>query len=751
MITKEEALNYHAQPQPGKIAIRATKPCSTQRELSLAYTPGVAEPCRAIAADPDQSYTYTSRGNLVGVISNGTAVLGLGNIGPHASKPVMEGKAILFKRFADIDVFDIELDAADPERFIQTVQALEPTFGGINLEDIKAPDCFYIEETLRKTLQIPVFHDDQHGTAVIVAAGLLNALEIAGKQIEDCHFVFNGAGAAAIACANLAISFGADIHKITLCDSQGVIHSERGASSNPYKDRFARQTSARTLAEALVGADIFIGVSVGGVLKADMIASMNDNPIVFALANPDPEITYPEAVAVRDDIIMATGRSDYPNQVNNVLGFPYIFRGALDVQAKGVNEAMLKAAASALARLTREEVPASVCHAYHLDSLEFGREYLIPKPFDPRILVWVASAVAEAAMQSGMARKQLDLRVYRQELERRQAMSSELMRLMISKAKLEPKRIVFVEGEHPKILQAARILVDDSMAHPILLGNIKRIKQQAQEHQISLDGIELINPRLSDQTETYAYQLYQKRQRKGLILNDARMLLRNANYYAAMMVENGAADGLIAGLTQHYPDTLRPALQCIPMEDNFYKVAGLYVLFFEKGVYFLADATVNIEPSAADLAGTARSAARLARQFDIEPRVALLSFSNYGSVKHPHVEKVQAALRILRDQEPDLLVDGEMQADIAVSPLRAMDFAFSRIKGDANVLIFPDLQSCNIAYKLLIELGGAEALGPVLMGMSKPVHVLQQGASLSEIVNMAALAVVDAQRVKRPA
>ncbi|MBF2055187.1 MAG: NADP-dependent malic enzyme [Candidatus Sericytochromatia bacterium] len=746
MTSKEEALNYHAQPQPGKLAIRATKPCATQRELSLAYTPGVAEPCREIAADPNKSYAYTSRGNLVGVISNGTAVLGLGNIGPHAAKPVMEGKAILFKRFADIDVFDIELDAADPDVLIRTVQALEPTFGGINLEDIKAPDCFYIEETLRKTMEIPVFHDDQHGTAVIVAAGLLNALEIADKDIQNCRIVFNGAGAAAIACANLVISFGANPDNILMCDSKGVIHHEREALHNPYKERFVRTTEARTLADAMQQADVFIGVSAAGAVSPDMIASMNHNPIVFALANPDPEITYPEAVAVRDDIIMATGRSDYPNQVNNVLGFPYIFRGALDVQAKGVNEAMLKAAATALAKLTREPVPTSVCHAYHLDSLAFGREYLIPKPFDPRILVWVASAVAEAAIQTGMARRELDLKAYRQDLERRQAMSSELMRLMISKAQNAPKRIVFVEGEHEKIIQAARILVDDHIAQPILLGNLDRIAQQAQKQDISLEGIVQLNPRLSELTEEYAYRLYKKRQRKGLILNDARMLLRNANYYAAMMVECGDADGLIAGLTQHYPDTLRPALQCIPMDPDFSRAAGLYMLFFEKGVYFLADATVNIEPSAKDLAGIARSAARMARQFDIEPRIALLSFSNYGSVKHPHVDKVQQALAMLRQQEPELIVDGEMQADTAVSALRAMDFSFSQIKGDANILIFPDLQSCNIAYKLLIQLGGAEALGPVLMGMSKPVHVLQQGASLSEIVNMAALAVVDAQR-----
>ncbi len=748
MISKEEALAYHAQGKPGKLGIHATKPCSTQRELALAYSPGVAEPCREIADNEDDSYTYTSRGNLVGVISNGTAVLGLGDIGPYASKPVMEGKAILFKRFADIDVFDLELNSKDPDAFIQCVKALEPTFGGINLEDIKAPDCFYIEEQLREMMEIPVFHDDQHGTAVIVAAGLLNALELANKKIEDCTFVFNGAGAAAIACANLAISFGADPQKMLMCDSKGVIHTAREGKMNKYKEAFARDTPKRTLADALEGCDIFIGVSVGGVVSADMVASMAKNPIVFALANPDPEITYPEAVAVRDDIIMATGRSDYPNQVNNVLGFPYIFRGALDVRARGVNQEMLKAAATALAQLTQEEVPQSVCQAYNLSTLEFGREYLIPKPFDPRILVWVASAVAEAAIQTGMARKQLDLKAYREELEHRQAMSRELMRLMIAKAQNSPRRVVFVEGEEEKIIRAARILVDEKIAEPILLGNSTVIAQQAEGLGVSLEGITHLDHREAEQAGHYAKALYEKRQRKGLILKDAKTLLNNPNYFAAMMVESGDADGFIAGLTQHYPDTLRPALECIPLEDGVERVSGLYVLMFDKGIYFLADATVNIDPDAEALADIARSAAKLARQFDVEPRVAMLSFSNYGSVKHPVVNKIQKAVSILKTQEPDLIVDGEMQADTAVSALRATDFSFSQIKGDANILVFPDLQSCNIAYKLLIELGGAEALGPVLMGMSKPVHVLQQGASVSEIVNMAALTVVDAQELE---
>lgn len=748
MISKEEALAYHAQGKPGKIAIRPTKPCYTQRDLSLAYTPGVAEPCLEIAAHPDHSYTYTSRGNLVAVVSNGTAVLGLGDIGPYAAKPVMEGKAVLFKRFADIDVFDIELNAKDPDAFIAAVQALEPTFGGINLEDVKAPECFYIEEKLRETMQIPVFHDDQHGTAVIVAAALINALELAGKRIADCRLVFSGAGAAAIACAKLAISLGADRNKILMVDSKGVIYRGRSEGMNPYKEYFAQETPLRTLAEALAGADIFIGVSSKGLVTQEMIASMAPNPIVFALANPDPEITYPDAIAVRTDILMATGRSDYPNQVNNVLGFPYIFRGALDVRARTINEEMLLAAAHALAALAKEEVPPSVCQAYNLEKLEFGPEYLIPKPFDPRILVWVASAVAEAAMRSGVARRHLNLKAYRQELERRYGVSRELMRLIHHKARLAPKRIVFVEGENEKIIQAARILADDGIAHPVLLGYTETIQQMAAEQGLSLDGIEIIAPRLSPRLAYYGEKFYQKRQRKGIIYAEAMQLVHNYNYFAAMMVDCGDADGFIAGLTQHYPDTLRPALQCLPLKEGFYKVAGLYILMFEHSLYFLCDATVNIEPSAEDLCGMALSAAEVARRFDIEPRVAMLSFSNFGSTRHhPQVEKVRRATALIKAKAPDLVVDGEMQADTAVSAVRARTFPFSAIKGDANILVFPDLQSCNIAYKLLIELGGAESLGPILMGMSKPVHVLQQGASVSEIVNMAALAVVDAQEL----
>jgi len=748
MISKEEALAYHAQGKPGKIAIRPTKPCYTQRDLPLAYTPGVAEPCLEIAKNQDDSYTYTSRGNLVAVVTNGTAVLGLGNIGPYAAKPVMEGKGVLFKRFADIDVFDIELNANDPDVLIAAVQALEPTFGGINLEDIKAPECFYIEEKLRETMEIPVFHDDQHGTAVIVAAGLINALELAGKKIEDCRFVFSGAGAAAVACAKLAISLGADLNKIMMTDSKGVVYIGRTEGMNEYKAFFAKDTPLRTLAEALKDADVFIGVSGKGLMSQDMVASMAPHPIVFALANPDPEITYPDAVAVRKDLLMATGRSDFPNQVNNVLGFPYIFRGALDVRARTVNQEMLLAAAHALAALTKEEVPASVCQAYNLDKLEFGPEYLIPKPFDPRILVWVASAVAEAAITSGVARLQLDIKEYRQELENRYGVSRELMRLIHNKARTSPKRIVFVEGENEKIIQAARILADDGVAHPVLLGYNETIEKMAASLGLSTEGLEIIAPRLSPRLEHYGEKYYLKRQRKGMIRADAQQLVHNYNYFAAMMVDEGDADGFIAGLTQHYPDTLRPALQCLPLKDDFYKVAGLYILMFENSLYFLCDATVNIDPSAEDLCGIALSAADVARRFDIEPKVAMLSFSNFGSVRNnPQVEKVRKATELIKAKAPDLVVEGEMQADTAVSPVRSRLFPFSKVKGDANILVFPDLQSCNIAYKLLIELGGAEALGPILMGMAKPVHVLQQGASVSDIVNMAALAVVDAQEL----
>jgi malate dehydrogenase (oxaloacetate-decarboxylating)(NADP+) len=749
MISKEEALAYHSQGKPGKISVHPTKPCFTQRDLALAYTPGVAEPCLEIAADPDDSYTYTARGNLVAVVTNGTAVLGLGNIGPHAAKPVMEGKGVLFKRFADIDVFDLELKANDPDVLIAAVQALEPTFGGINLEDIKAPECFYIEEKLRETMEIPVFHDDQHGTAVIVVAGLINALELAQKKIEDCRFVFSGAGAAAVACAKLAISLGADLGKIIMADSKGVVYTGRSEGMNIYKEYFAKDTPLRTLAEALKDADVFIGVSGKGLVSQEMVASMAPSPIVFALANPDPEITYPDAVAVRQDILMATGRSDYPNQVNNVLGFPYIFRGALDVRARTINHEMLIAAARALAALTKEDVPASVCQAYNLDKLEFGPEYLIPKPFDSRILVWVASAVAEAAMQSGVARRQIDLKAYRKELEQRHGMARELMRLISNKARTAPKRIVFVEGENAKIIQAARVLVDEGIAQPVLLGYSETIEKIAAEGGVSMAGIEVISPRLSPRLEYYGEQYYQKRQRKGMILAEAQQWVHNYNYFAAMMVDCGDADGFIAGLTQHYPDTLRPALQCLPLKQDFYKVAGLYILMFEDKLFFLCDATVNIEPNAEELCGIALSAADVARRFDIEPRVAMLSFSNFGSVRsNPQVEKVRQATALIKAKAPTLVVDGEMQADTAVSGLRSRDFPFSAIKGDANILVFPDLQSCNIAYKLLIELGGAEALGPILMGMAKPVHVLQQGASITDIVNMAAFAVVDAQELQ---
>lgn len=745
MITREDALDYHSQGQPGKLAIKPTKPCYTQRDLALAYTPGVAEPCLEIAKNEDDSYRYTSRGNLVGVVSNGTAVLGLGNIGPFAAKPVMEGKAILFKRFADIDVFDIELNAADPEAFIQCVKALEPTFGGINLEDVKAPDCFYIEERLKAEMQIPVFHDDQHGTAVIVLAALINGLSLAGKSMPDCRFVFSGAGAAAMACANLATSMGADPEKMLMCDTKGVLYMGRTEGMNPYKTRFARETPCRTLADAMAGADVFIGVSAKGMVTPVMVASMAANPLVLALANPDPEISYPEAVQVRSDLIMGTGRSDYPNQVNNVLGFPYIFRGALDVGARMINQAMLLAAAQALAALAHEDVPESVCRAYNVDKLVFGREYIIPKPFDHRVLIWVAAAVAEAAMKSGVARHQVDLTHYKETLEKRQGLTKEMMRLVIKKAQHAPKRIVYGEGEDEKILRAASIVQSEKIANPILLGNEEHIRQKMAELNIAIPGVAIINPRLSPRLNDYAQQLYTLRQRKGLIPSEAKVLLRNYNYFAAMMVQQGDADGFLAGVSQHYPEILRPALQVIPMQAGFTKVAGLFLLIFEKKMYFLADATVNIDPSAEDLAEIALAAAHTVRRFDIEPKVAMLSFSNFGNVKHPHAHKVQQATALLKTRAPGLIADGEMQADTAVSSRLAEIFSFSQIQGDANVLIFPDLQSCNIAYKLLMHLAGAEAIGPILMGLDKPVHVLQRGCTVDDIINMTAIAVVDAQ------
>ncbi len=743
---REDALEYHRSGRPGKIEVTATKPFTTQRDLSLAYTPGVAEPCMEIHKDSEKAYEFTSKGNLVAVVTNGSAVLGLGNIGPLASKPVMEGKGVLFKRFADIDVFDLELDTQDPDEFIPAVKLLEPSFGGINLEDIKAPESFYIEERLREEMQIPVFHDDQHGTAIISAAALLNALLLTGKKIEDLRVVYNGAGAAAIACAKLHVALGLNPKNLLMCDSKGVIYKGRSEGMNPHKAPFAADTDARTLSDAIKGADAFIGLSVKGALTTDMLGDMAATPIVFALANPDPEIDYETAQQARDDVIIATGRSDFPNQVNNVLGFPFIFRGALDVRASTINKEMKIAAVHAIAELTREEVPPAVLRAYGLKNLSFGRNYIIPKPFDQRVLLWVAPAVAKAAMESGVARIKIDLNDYRDALERRLGDSREVIRTIVEKAKTDPRRIVFPEGTQNKILQACKILKEEGVAHPILLGRETEIRSVADKLGINLDGITLEDPEASSRTKSYIQELFKLRQRKGVTLKEAEELILDPDVFGAMMVHKGDADGLVSGLTHHYPDTIRPALQIIGTRDDVNHVSGLYVMIIKNRAYFFSDTTVNITPDAEVLAEITLESARLVRNLDIEPRVAMLSFSNFGSSPHPLSAQVRRAVEIVRKRAPDLRIDGEMQADSALDPaLSQEDFPFSAIQGDANVLIFPDLQSGNIAYKLLRELGGAEAIGPILMGMRKSVHVLQRGTDVNTIVNVGAIAVLDAQ------
>jgi malate dehydrogenase (oxaloacetate-decarboxylating)(NADP+) len=751
-IHPEDALEYHAAAPAGKISVTPTKPCRTQRDLSLAYTPGVAVPCLEIERDPALAYQYTAKGNLVAVVSNGTAVLGLGNIGPLAGKPVMEGKAVLFKRFADIDVFDIELNTADPREVIRTCQILEPTFGGINLEDIKAPECFVIEEELKKTMNIPVFHDDQHGTAIISGAGLLNALEIAGKKIEDVRVVFNGAGASAISCAAHYIRLGVQRENIVMCDTKGVIYEGRTDGMNEYKARYAARTDARTLAEALAGADVFFGLSSGGAVTPEMVKTMAPNPIIFALANPDPEIAYDVALAARPDAIVATGRSDFPNQVNNVLGFPFIFRGALDVRATTINDEMKLAATRALAALAKEDVPDSVLRAYGVERLEFGREYIIPKPFDPRVLIWEASAVAQAAMETGVARIPVDLRQYREELEKRLGKAAEVMRGTINKAKRQPKRVVFPEGEEGKILRACQILMEEKIAEPILLGNERTIRERAADLRLHLDGAQIVDPRRFPRLEAYVEEFYGIRKRKGVTRREAEQLVLNPVTFGSLMVRLGDADAVVGGLTTHYPDTIRPALQVIEVRPELRKVAGVYLLITPKGdIYFLADATVNIEPTAEDLAEIAIMAAEKARRFSQEPRVAMLSFSNFGSSRHPLSDKVRRAVELVRERAPGLMIDGEMQADTAVVPqIIEETYPFSALKGGANVLVFPNLEAGNIAYKLLQRIGGAELIGPLLTGLAKPVHVLQRGSEVNDIVHVAAVAVVDAQEVGKP-
>jgi malate dehydrogenase (oxaloacetate-decarboxylating)(NADP+) len=679
-------------------------------------------------------------------------VLGLGNIGALAGKPVMEGKGVLFKRFADIDVFDIELASEKPAEIIRACQLMEPTFGGINLEDIKAPECFEIEEELRRTMNIPVFHDDQHGTAIISGAALLNAVEIVGKKIDEVKVVFNGAGASGISCARHYMNLGVKLENILMCDTKGVIYEGRTEGMNKYKQFFAAQTDRRTLAEAIVGADVFFGLSSANCVTPEMLLSMAKDPIVFAMANPDPEIAYDLAIATRPDAIVATGRSDFPNQVNNVLGFPFIFRGALDVRATSINEEMKQAATKALAALAKEDVPDSVLRAYGLERLEFGREYIIPKPFDSRVLIWEASAVAKAAMDTGVARQPVDLDEYREALERRLGKAHEVMRSMIHKAQRQPKRVVFTEGEEGKILRACQILLDERIAIPILLGREAAIKARADELHLQLTGIQVIDPHHFPRFSEYVEEFYSLRQRKGITRKEAELAMANPITFGSMMVRLNDADALIGGLTTHYPDTIRPALQVIDTRPELRRVAGVYVLITPKGdIYCLADATVNIEPTAEDLAEIAIMAAEKARRFNQEPRVAMLSFSNFGSTRHPLADKVRHAVELVRQRAPGLMVDGEMQADTAVVPqILEETYPFSTLKGGANVLVFPNLESGNIAYKLLQRIGGCELIGPLLAGLSKPVHVLQRGSEVNDIVHVAAVAVVDAQEVGKP-
>lgn len=748
-IRKEDALEYHSMGRKGKVEVIVTKPCVTQRDLSLAYTPGVAEPCREIHKDVETVYEYTAKGNLVAVISNGTAVLGLGDIGPEAGKPVMEGKGVLFKTFADIDVFDIELASKDIEEIIRVCQVLEPTFGGINLEDIKGPDCFYIEEALKRTMKIPVFHDDQHGTAIISGAALINACEIVGKKLDEVKVVYNGAGASGIACAKFHISLGVNKKNVILCDTKGVIYDGRTEHMNEFKNDFAVPTEARTLADALVGADIFIGLSSANTVTKDMVKTMAANPIIFAMANPDPEITYEDAMDARTDLIMATGRSDYPNQVNNVLGFPFIFRGALDVAATAINEEMKQAASYALAALAKEEVPDSVKRAYGVKEMNFGREYIIPKPFDPRVLTWVAPAVAKAAMDTGVARKPIsDFEAYTHALNIRMGRAHAIMNPIYMKAQSDPKTIVFPEGDQPRIIKAAQICVDEGIAHPVLLGAEATIRRVAEENGLELNNITIIDPATSDKTEAYIAEYHHLRQRKGVTSHLARRrMLTMRNYFGAMMVHLGDADGMISGYTAHYPDTIRPALEILGHDPRFKKVSGLYIMNLKNQTYFLADTTVNIHPSAEVIADITVQAAEFVTNFDVVPRVALLSYSNFGSADGESPERMRHALSLIRERMPDLMVDGEMQADTATVPDIVNEvFPFSSLKGGANVLIFPNLDAGNIAYKLLTRIGGGSPIGPVLLGLNKAVHVLQRGSEVNEIVDMAAIAVVDAQR-----
>ncbi len=746
---RQAALDYHSEGRPGKIEVIPTKSVATQSELSLAYSPGVAEPCREIHRDPDEAFRYTARGNLVAVVSNGTAVLGLGNIGALASKPVMEGKAVLFKRFAGIDVFDIEVNTEAPEELIRFCQLLEPTVGGINLEDIRAPDCFRVEEELKRTLQIPVFHDDQHGTAIIAGAALLNALELVGKELADIKVVFTGAGAAALSTAEHFVRLGVLREHIFQADIHGVIYRGRTVDMNPYKARFAQDTPHRTVADVMVGADVFVGLSAKGAVMPEHVASMAENPIIFALANPDPEILPHEVAAIRSDAIMATGRSDYPNQVNNVLGFPFLFRGALDVRAREINADMMMAATRALADLARAEVPESVAAAYRGEEFQFGREYLIPKPFDPRVLFFVAPAVARAAMESGAARREIELEVYRDRLMASLGPGREGLRFLTGRARRNPPRLVLADGQNDKVIRAAAQIVEEGVARPILVGKPHKIEPRAEALGVDLTGVEIVHPTLEEvQRYAYADDLHRRRHRKGLTLAEARSNLYKPIYFASMMVRSGDADALLAGVESNYPEVLRPALEVIGTAPGVSRVTGLYMVALRnREPLFFADTTVNIDPSAETLAESAILSARFVEDLGITPRIAMLSFSNFGSARHPSSVKVRRAVERVKELAPELEVDGEMQADTAVNAeILLGTYGFSDLKQPANILIFPSLAAANISYKLLAQLGGAEVIGPILLGMADPVHILQRGSTAQDVVNLATIASVDAQR-----
>ncbi|MDQ1770298.1 NADP-dependent malic enzyme [Labilibaculum sp. A4] len=745
-----DALKYHSEGRPGKIEVIPTKPYRTQRDLALAYSPGVAEPCLEIEKDPENAYKYTAKGNLVAVISNGTAVLGLGNIGALAGKPVMEGKGLLFKIFADIDVFDIEVDATDVDKFVETVKAIAPTFGGINLEDIKAPECFEIEQRLKDELDIPVMHDDQHGTAIISAAGLLNALEINGKKIEDISVVVNGAGAAAVSCTKLYISLGVKPENIIMCDSRGVVNKKR-TDLNSQKKQFITERNIDTLEQALVGADVFLGLSIGGIVNKKMVSSMADKPVVFALANPDPEIDYNEAIESKEGVIVATGRSDYPNQINNVLGFPYIFRGALDVRASTINEEMKIASVHAIAKLAKEPVPESVHAAYNESNIIFGRHYIIPKAMDPRLVSSVAVAVAKAAVESGVARKIItDWDAYSEELKQRLGTENELIRTIFDKAKCNPKRVVFAEGNNFNVLKAAQIVLHDGIAKPIILGNPENIQRIVLENELDLNGAEIIDIRSQAEAgrrNHYANVLCEKRGRKGLTLKEAVEKMFDRNYFGAMMVENGDADAFISGYATRYFEALKVASKVIGIEEGMKTLVGMNIIMTKKGPLFFADTTVNAEPTSDSLVDTTLSTARALKTFNIEPVMAMVSYSNFGSVRKGSPVKVNKAISKLHTNNPDLLIDGEMQLNFALDKnLRDQTFGFTKIKGkDVNTIIFPNLSSGNIAYKLMKDLDGSENIGPILLGTAKPFHIIPMGCSVREIINMTAIAVVDAQ------